>query len=376
MMTLETLCLVLVAACSVWTVLGAVSVLDRVLSLTPAVPRAVLPPVSVLKPLCGVDPSLEACLESFFTQDHPDFELVFGVERADDPALAVVERLRVRHPAVRVGVVVGGGLMGNNPKVRNLRAMVPHAAHDLLLISDSNVRAPQGYLSALAALRAADPSVGIVTNLFVGAGGRGLGSALESVQLAGFCATGVALTNALGDVSVVGKSMLLSRQELDALGGLARVADVLAEDYVLGKVYQHAGRRVVVSPVVIENVLGAMTLRDFVRRHLRWAMMRFNLRPFAYAFEVLTSPLAVLPFAWHLLGGWACVWAAAMLFVRDVIPSLALQGGRELHRPLLFGWLRELVALSVWAAAPWCRHVSWRGHRVRVGAGTLLFAER
>jgi len=375
-MTPEALCLFPVAVCSAWAALGAAAVIDRVLALPPAVARGDLPPVSVLKPLCGADPSLEECLGSFFTQNHPAFELVFGVERADDPALAVVERLRARHPDVAVRVVVGGGLGGNNPKVRNLRAMLPAASHDLVLISDSNVRAPPGYVASLAAVRAADPSVGIVTNLFVGAGGRGLGGALESVQLAGFCAAGVALPSALGDVTVVGKSMLVSRRELDALGGLARVADVLAEDYVLGKVYQHAGRRVAISPVVLDNALGPMDVAAFVRRHLRWAMMRYHLRPFAYALEPLTSPLAVLPFAWRLLGPWALVWAAAVLLVRDAIPSLALQGERGLHRPLLYGWAREVAALAVWAAAPLRRHVSWRGHRVRVGAGTMLFAER
>jgi ceramide glucosyltransferase len=375
-MTPDILCLVPVAVCSAWSALGAASVIDRVIASPPAVPREALPPVSVLKPLCGADPSLEECLESFFTQTHPDFQLVFGVERGDDPALAVVSRLRERHPDVAARVVVGGGVVGHNPKVRNLRAMLPHAAHDLVLISDSNVRAPRGYLSAMAAARVADPSVGIVTNLFVGAGGRGLGSALESVQLGGFCALGVALPSALGDVTVVGKSMLVSRRELDALGGIARVADVLAEDYVLGKVYQHAGRRVAISPVVLDNVLGAAGLAAFWRRHVRWAMMRFHLRPFAYALEPLTSPLAVLPFAWALLGPWALAWAAATLAVRDVVPSIALKGGRELHRPLLFGWARELVALAMWAVAPLHRHVSWRGNRVRVGAGTLLFAER
>jgi len=365
-----------VAVCTAWTFLGTASVIDRVFARGPSVPLEALPPVSVLKPLCGADPSLEDNLASFFTQDHPAYELVFGVERGDDPALAVVERLRARFPAVPVRVVVEGGLAGHNPKVRNLRAMLPRAAHDLVLISDSNVRAPRGYVASVAAVRAADPDVGIVTNLFVGTGGTGFGCALESVQLAGFCAAGIALPSALGDAVVVGKSMLLSRRELDGLGGLARVADVLAEDYVLGKLYQHAGRRVVIAPVVIENALGRMDLRAFTERHLRWAMMRFHLRPFAYVVEPLTSPLAVLPFAWRCLGPWALAWAVLLLFVRDVLSSVALKGARELHRPLLYGWFREAVALGVWAAAPLRRHVSWRGNRVRVGAGTMLFSKR
>lgn len=372
---MNTLALIPTALCTAWTFLGTVAVIDLARTTSPTVNPASLPPVSVLKPLCGADPSLEENLASFFTQSHPAYELVFGVERADDPALAVVERLRESFPAVRVRVCVTAGSEGQNPKVRNLRGMLPHAAHDLVLISDSNVRAPREYLTEVAALKARDPAVGLVTNVFVGVGGAGLGAALESVQLAGFCAAGVALPTALGDAAVVGKSILVSRAELDALGGIARVADVLAEDYVLGKMFQHAGRRVVVAPVVLENALGAMSLGAFFDRHLRWSMMRFRLRPFAYLFEPLTCPLAVLPFAWAAMGPAALGWAVAMLFVRDVLASLALKGTRELYRPLVYGWPREAVVLAVWAAALLKRHVSWRGHRVRVGAGTLLYVE-
>ncbi len=364
-----------VALCTAWTALGTAALIDLARTPPPARDLDALPPVSVLKPLCGADPSLEENLATFFAQTHPAYEILFGVERGDDPALAVVERLRRRHPSVPVTVIITAGSEGQNPKVRNLLGMLPHASHDLVLISDSNVRAPREYLATMAAVRASDPTVGLVTNVFVGDGGSGLGSALESVQLAGFCAAGVALPTALGDAAVVGKSMLLSRSELRALGGLNRVADVLAEDYVIGKMYQHAGRRVVVAPVVLTNTLGRASLDDFAQRHLRWSMMRFRLRPFAFLLEPLTSPLAVLPFAIAAMGPWALAWAVATLFVRDVVASLALRGVRELHRPMLYGWLREVVVLAVWAAAPLKRHVSWRGHRVRVGAGTLLYVE-
>lgn len=369
------LTLVPVALCTAWTALGTSALIDLARTAPPPCDLDALPPVSVLKPLCGADPSLEENLATFFAQTHPAYELVFGVERGDDPALAVVERLRARHPSVAVEVVITAGIEGQNPKVRNLLGMLPRAKHDLVLISDSNVKAPREYVATMAAVKASDPSVGLVTNVFVGNGGSGLGSALESVQLAGFCAAGVALPTALGDAAVVGKSMLLSRSELRSLGGLSRVADVLAEDYVIGKMYQHAGRKVVVAPVVLENTLGRVSLDDFAQRHLRWSMMRFRLRPFAYLLEPLTSPLAMLPFALAAMGPWAIAWAVATLFVRDVVASVALRGLRELHRPMLYGWLREVVVLAVWAAAPLKRHVSWRGHRVRVGAGTFLYVE-
>jgi ceramide glucosyltransferase len=364
-----------VALCSGWTILGAAALARLASRPAPALAPVLLPSVSVLKPLCGADPSLEACLESFFTQTHPRYELVFGVTDPQDPALAVVERVRARHPSVTAKVVVHTPPPGQNPKVANLRGMLPHAAHDLVLVSDSNVRAPAHYLSAMCSVVASDPSVGLVSTLFVGTGGEGVGSALESVQLAGFCAAGVALPMAFGDAAVIGKSMLFSRAACDHLGGLERLADVLAEDYVLGKMFQHAGRRVVLAPVIIENVLGRMTLKAFGDRHLRWSMMRFRLRPFAFLLEPLTCPLAVLPFAWALWGPWALAWGVATLFLRDVVASVSLRGARELHRPMVYGWLRDAVVLWVWAQAFFRKHISWRGHRVRMGAGTLLFAE-
>jgi ceramide glucosyltransferase len=370
---MSTWTLVPTVLCTMWAVLGTAALVDVTASTDDDVDPKELPGVSVLKPLCGADPGLEENLASFFLQDHPRYEILFGVEDAEDPALAVVKRLQQRFPEVRATLIVHTNSDGTNPKVRNLRAMLPHALHDLVLISDSNVRASSDYVSRAVASKIANPHVGLVTHMFVGRGGRGLGAQLESIDLAGFCAPGVALPHCTGDVAVIGKSMLLSQAELEHVGGIARVADVLAEDYLLGKMYQHAGYSVVLSPVVLQNSLGKMSLRAFVERHLRWAMMRIRLRPFAYLLEPVTSPLAMLPFAWHCLGPMALLWAIAVLCIRDVVSSYTLQGTTEIHRPILWGWLREIVSLYIWVVAPFRRHVSWRGHKVRVGAGTMLF---
>jgi hypothetical protein len=150
-----------------------------------------LPGVSVLKPLAGADPELEANLESFFLQDHPRFELLFGVEEPSDPAIAVVERVRARHPTVRARVIIHAGLRAQNPKISNLSGIIGEAAHDLVLVSDSNIRAPTDYVRSMAALSVtAGPRFGLATNLFVGSGERSVGAALEAVQLNGFVAAG------------------------------------------------------------------------------------------------------------------------------------------------------------------------------------------
>jgi ceramide glucosyltransferase len=331
-------------------------------------------PVSVLKPLCGRDQDLEKNLESFFLQDHPNFELVFGVVDTRDPALAVARELAERYPHVKTKLVVHAGLGALNPKVDNLLGILPDATHDLVLVSDSNVHAPAHYVRELATLYALE-SPGLVTNLFAGRGEDTLGAALESVQLAGFVAAGTALPTLLGDSLVVGKSVLFSRQRLERLGGLRRMSDVLAEDFVMGKTFAHAGERVLFAPTVLDNVTRAMSLKAMFLRQLRWAMLRFRLRPVAAALEPVASPFVLLPLAWFLFGPWALAWTISLLLLRDVGGWLLLRGPRGVGLALVLWPLRELIVLAAWVVAPWRSHVEWRGKRYRLGAGTLLYVE-
>jgi ceramide glucosyltransferase len=362
-----------IALSTLWITAGLVSVIAITRRRTRVTSAA--PPVSILKPLCGRDPDLLQNLESFFLQDHEKFELLFGVVDPLDPALEVAHALAARYPGVPCRVVVHRGSGALNPKVDNLLGLLPKAKHDLVLVSDSNVRAPKDYVRELAALYASERP-GLVTNLFAGVGEDSLGAALENVQLCGFCAAGVALPTLLGDPLLVGKSALFSRRRLERLGGLARLSSVLAEDFVMGKTFASAGNRIVVAPTVLANVTRTMTVGGMVARHLRWSMLRFRLRPVAAALEPVVSPLALLPLAWWLLGPWALAWALVLLTLRDVGGWVALRGTRRWYVPLVLAPLRELLILAAWAVAPFKQHVSWRGRRFRLGAGTLLYLER
>jgi len=370
-MLLAVLAWVALSVATVWTFAGLAAL--RRATRQPSVLSANPPPVSVLKPLCGADAELEPNLESFFQQDHPEFELIFGVVDASDPALALVERVRARYPGVPCHVVVHGGVGALNPKVNNLVGLLPRAAHDLVVVSDSNVRAPRHYLRELASLYAREGS-GLITNLFVGARENSFGSALESVELAGFVAPGVALPTLLGDPLLVGKSALFSRRRLEALGGLTRLSDVLAEDFVLGKTFSHAGERVVIAPTVLSNVNRGLSLRAALSRKLRWSMLRFRLRPTAATLEPLTNPLALLPLAWVVLGPWALVWAVSLAVARDAGGWWLSRGTKRLWLPVVCALPRDFFALVIWLIAPLKHHVSWRGSRFRLGAGTLLYA--
>ncbi|HVJ18888.1 MAG TPA: glycosyltransferase [Polyangiaceae bacterium] len=366
------LALLLLTLCSAWISAGWIATYRATRRRPPRLER--VEPVSVLKPLCGADADLEQNLESLFRQSYPDFEVVFGAVSDDDPGLAVARRVAAHFPEVASHFVVHAGGPGLNPKVQNLRRMLPAARHDLILISDSSLRVPPRWLRELLSVYQHEGR-GLVMNLFATADEESLGSALESVQGAGFCMAGVALPTLLGEAAVIGKSTLLSRRELEALGGFERLSDVLAEDFVLGKLFQHAGLKVTIAPTVLANVTRRLSVRDFVARHLRWSMMRWRLEPGAAALEPLVRPLALLPLALHALGAPGLAWCGLLWLVRDLGGHVLLRGQKRLWLPLLLAPLSDLLMLGVWALAPLKRHVSWRGTRLRLGAGTLLYRE-
>jgi ceramide glucosyltransferase len=367
----------LAAVCTTWTLAGIFAVWRT----RRRPPRHSLPapiPVSVLKPLRGVDEDLEANLHTFFEQEHPDFELVFGVEGEDDPALSVVRRLRRAYPGTRTRVVVHDGGRGINPKVSNLRAMISAVQHDVVVISDSNIAVPPDYLRRMCA-ELGDPRVGLVTSAFAGTGEQTLGATLENLHLNGVVAAGAALpTSVLGHPVVVGKSMMFRRSVLDRLGGFESVASVLAEDYVIGRMFHEAGFSVRVCAQPIRNVNARTSVRAFFDRHVRWGMIRVRMAPFAFLFEPLVQPLAVALLA-PLFGvglGGALAWGVCLTLLRDVAQWTALRGPSGLLRALPLFPVRDAIVLAAWISTFFRRHVVWRGNRVRVSAGTRLYAAR
>ncbi|MFH1130162.1 MAG: glycosyltransferase, partial [Pseudomonadota bacterium] len=170
-------------------------------------------PVTVLKPLCGADDELESNLETFFHQDYPDYELLFGVEGNSDPAIGVVRLLKQRYPNVRCSLVIHDGRCGLNPKISNLRSMIATRTHDVVVISDSNIAVAPEYLSEMVG-QLQDKNVGLVTNLFCGVGERTLGATLENLHLNGPVAGSIAGSQLNGHTVAVGKSMMFRRSVL------------------------------------------------------------------------------------------------------------------------------------------------------------------
>jgi ceramide glucosyltransferase len=342
---------------------------------TPPAP-AVWPAVSVLKPMRGVDAGLEENLESFFALDYPAYEVVLGVDDAADPALAVARRVARRHPAVASAIVVDAARVGANPKVNNLANISRHARHDVLLISDSNVRVRPGYLRDLVA-NLERPGVGLVSSPIRGRAAGGLGGALEALQLNGFVMGGVAAVHRVfGGVCVVGKSMLLRRATLERIGGFRRLSRFLAEDQVCGQEVAALGERIALSSQPVDNVLGRVSVRDFALRHLRWARIRRRIAPLGYAGELLLNPVFVAAAAAAAMPG----AATAVVLIATLVARSALDAASEraagVKRPLAvypaLVLARDLVTGMLWPVPFFSRSVVWRGRRFVIGPRTLL----
>jgi ceramide glucosyltransferase len=338
--------------------------------------RGYFPPVSILKPLKGMDDGLMDNLESFCAIDYPAYEIVFCLQSASDPALRVARKVMERHPERDIRIILGEYLEGVNPKINNLIPGFRVSRHPFVLVSDSNVRVRPDYLRE-AVSHFEKPGVGMVNHLVRGTGARAFGARLENGHLNTFILGSISMLDGMLDMPcVVGKSMLMRRSDLEEVGGLESVKDYLAEDYVLGRRFREAGKRVIISGAVVDNVNAWRGVRDFVSRHARWNRMRASIAGPAYAFEILANPVAFAPFLVAAGGGSAEGWAAAgavtgAKLAVDAAMGRAL-GDREAAKWVLLGPLRDLLAAGVWVSGLFSRTVTWRGRTLRIARGSRL----
>jgi ceramide glucosyltransferase len=319
---------------------------------------------SVLKPLHGAEPGLYRNLRSFCLQTHPNYQLVFGVRDPDDPAIAVVERLRQEFPQHAIALVVDPHVHGANFKVSNLMNMLPHARHDLLVLADADIHVDPDYLTQVTA-PLADPGVGIVTCLYYGIPGASFWSRLGRLFIDDWFAPSVRLSHAFGSTRFAfGSTIALRRDALRTIGGLAVLRDTLADDFWLGELTRRAGLRTVLSDVVVGTDVSESNLKDLWSHELRWLRTIRAIAPagFAMTFVCFTSPLLLL---------------GLLLAPGPISATLALLGGAArvllhfLQRRIsdqAFAWhevllipLRDALLLMEWAAALAGWQVRWRG---------------
>jgi ceramide glucosyltransferase len=336
-----------------------------------------LPPVTLLKPLCGSEPNLEANIESFFQQQYPKFEIIFGARHLSDPALNIVNRMCRKYPAVPVRMVTPGEPDRPNAKVCLLQAMYAVARHDYLVISDSDVQVTPNYLREVIG-PLLDRDVGLVTCLYRGVPGDGFWSRLEALGMSVEMTSGVLAADLLeGMKFALGPTMAIRRDVVEKIGGFVALADYCADDFVLGERVHRWGGKVVLSKHVIDHMVISRTLRDSMAHQVRWMRSTRFSRPAGHVATFLTYAMpfgiAGLIAGLHLhhtvLG--ALMFLAAYLnrVVMALVSGWKVVGDPRSLRSCWAYPLRDLTGFTVWLASFFGSQIVWRGEKYLLESG-------
>lgn len=328
----------------------------------------VFPPITLLKPVYGMEPGLEAHLISFFEQQYPSFEIIFGARRDDDPALELVRRISAKYPSVPVKIVATGEPQHPNAKVCSLVKMYERAAYDYLIISDSDVTVGPKYIAEVVE-PLLDPRNGMVTCLYRGLPTGGLWSKLEALGMSVEMTSGAIVANLLeGMKFALGPTMAIRRDALDAVGGFEPLADYCADDYVLGREVADSGRHVVMSHHVIDHVVINRRFTCSMRHQIRWMKSTRFSRCAGHAGTALTfaMPFGLLGLlAAGALHQWGFgIGLLAVAYANRVVLSV-VSGWSVVRDPraLRLAWLfplRDLMGFAFWCASYSGRMIVWR----------------
>jgi ceramide glucosyltransferase len=335
----------------------------------PSPKNSFTPALSLLKPLHGSEPDLEANLTTFFEQDYPQYEILFCARVDSDAGLEIARRVAARYPRIPARFFSTGELRYINAKVHSLEVMTAAAIHPILVISDSDVRVTTDYLREISA-PFQDPKVGAMTCLYRGVAVEGgLWARLEAVGMSVEMTAGVLVANMLeGMQFVLGPTMAVRRECVDAMGGMGKLGDYCADDYVLGNEVFKQGRTVALSHHVIDHMILNDSLVDSLEHQVRWMKSTRFSRPKGHFGTALTfsMPFGVLAlgaalgmghpalgaslFGWGVLTRWAIAWAAGRKVVHD----------RSLFELFVLYPFRDLMGFGFWAASYLSSTIVWR----------------
>ncbi|HEY1755071.1 MAG TPA: bacteriohopanetetrol glucosamine biosynthesis glycosyltransferase HpnI [Bryobacteraceae bacterium] len=361
MLVLASITALLLAVALVYCILAIIAA-RRYLRVYPAALVAAGEPVSILKPLAGLDPGLEANLRTFFEQDYTDFEILFAVREADDPAVAVVEKLRREYSRVPTRFIVTGEPPYANAKVYSLECMLAEAAHDLVVMSDSDIRVTPSLLRTAAA-EFQDPKLGVATCPYRAVAGASLWSRLEAAGMNVDFLSGILVARMIeGMQFAVGPTIVARRKAIESIGGFERMKDYLAEDFVLGKFAAEAGHGVILSSYVVEHHIGSSDFRHNAAHRLRWARSTKRSRPMGYLGQAFTMPLPWAVAVCAMNPAWwpAMVLALAVRAASAYVVSTRVLGVQPNWALVPF---EDFAAFGFWLAGFFGKTIVWRGRR-------------
>lgn len=328
------------------------------------------PPVTILKPLCGVDVNTYENLASFCHQDYPQYQVIFSVREASDPSLPVVEQLILAFPDVDIELVVCDRTIGTNLKVSNLANAINKARHEVIVISDCDILVQPDYLQQIVQ-PLVNPQVGVVTCLY-NSWAKGWLASFEALGITTRNHANVLAANKLeGMHFAFGSTIVIRQATLIQIGGFAALSDHLADDFHLGNLPAQAGYQVVLSSYIVEHQLATASLSEFFHRQSRWARCIRVERFWGYVGLLFTygtthGLLFLLSthgsiWGWLVLGftlasRWIMAWVIAIHFLQDRIAQK-------------FWWLvpiRDLVNFAIWCYGMVGSTVEWRGYRYKL----------
>ena len=322
-------------------------------------------PVSIFKPLFGGDEGLEDNLRSFFEQDYPEFELLLGVNAETDLGARVARKLMSEYPDVQAQLVVTGESPRPNGKVFSLQQMMRRARYDILIMADSDIRVTSEMTRVLAS-EIFNPAIGLVTCPYRAISGASFWSKLEAIGMNTEFLGGVLVARLLSGMDfALGCTLAVRRNALEDIGGLEALQNYLAEDFMMGKLIERSGRRVILSSYVIEHRIGSQKLAANIRHRLRWARSTRRSRPWGYVGEVFTNPvplgllmLAAEPAAWPFVLGIFAFRAGAAFAVAVCVLKDPLTARASYLVPL-----QDVFSFVTWVAGFFGNTIEWRGRR-------------
>ena len=333
-------------------------------------PPGFTPPLTLLKPLHGDEPDLEAHLATFFEQDYPQYEILFCTRTPDDAGLAIARRVAARYPQIPAKFFSTGEPPYINAKVRSMELMEEAAAHDILVISDSDVRVTPHYLRALA-LPFADPKVGGITCPYRGiAAEGGLWARLEAVGMSVEMTSGVLVARMMEGMQFsLGPTMAFRRETIRRMGGFRVTADYCADDFVLGNEAFKLGQAIVLSHHVIDHMVINASMVQSLKHQVRWMKSTRFSRPKGHFGTALTfsMPFGLLGLvagiaSHHVeVGIGLLVWAIASRLALSIAVGNWVVGDRNWFNLLVLYPIRDFMGFCFWAASYFSSKILWRG---------------
>ncbi len=342
-----------------------------------ATPASSLPPVSIFKPIHGMEEQLAANLESFFQQDYSDYEVIFGARDAENPAVKVAQEVRARYPHIPSSIVLSGPPTWPSAKVFSLDKMIAASSRSYFIISDSDVRVAPDFLRNMIP-PLLDSKVGLVTCMYRGIPASDLWSWLEALGLSVEMPSGVMVADMMeGMRFALGPAMAMRRDAIDAIGGIAAVADYYSDDFELGNRIWAKGFKVILSHYIVRNVLTSRSIIRTLGDQLRWMKSTRYSRPAGHAGTGLTyaMPFGILGLiSGGALGHWTLgiglfAWACLNRIIQSVAVGWNVARDPNAMRLCWLYPLRDLLGFAAWTISYTSRDFYWRGEKYRFGNG-------